>query len=889
MTKTKRQKSLRKEKPSRRQKSTRVPYHYKPDYLSYEEWQIALRRQFAFEQRYSIKNIGEHPVYSDFEVSSDSRKTYKVALRGATVGSHFCSCPDFAINTLGTCKHIEYVIYHLKKKKQVAKLFNDPYVQPYSSIFLRYSGERKVVFKIGSTHAEDLKKLATNYFDSDFILQDIMFDHFEDFVEKALKLDPQLRCYKDALDYIVDIRAARKRKELIERKYSQGKDSPELLSIVKTKLHPYQKEAALFAAKTGRCIIADEMGLGKTLEAIAAAEIMAGEFALEKVLIICPTSLKYQWKAEIEKFSHRSALVIEGLSSERKQQYFQPEFFKIVTYDTVKNDLEIIQKMSPDLVILDEAQRIKNWKTKTAQMVKKVKSEYAIVLTGTPLENRLEELHSITEFVDRFRLGPLFRFLANHQIVNKTGKIVGYKELHQVAKTIAPILIRRTKKEVMQELPARTDKNCYVPTTKQQKKLHDEHQTAVSRLVNKWKRCKFLSEKERQILLIHLNCMRMVSDSTYVLDQKTRFDTKIDELMILLDEVFEMEGTKRSEVPTSGKKVVIFSQWERMTRLVAQELDKRNIGYAYLHGGVPAIKRKDLLINFHKNEQTKVFLSTDAGSVGLNLQCASFLINLDCPWNPAVLEQRIARIHRFGQKEPINVVNFISSGTIEEMILEIIKFKKSVFEGVLDNGADEVFMGENKFQQFMKGIEKMVPVEQESQSAQDEKQTGQPLVAQSVEAAPVLAESENQPAETQTIDAIDADTITADSRVHGSIAKSEKPENSEKETAMNAIANPSLNDLFTVGLNFLEQLTKNMSQQTNAGDSSITDGITANSRAEPADKSGAAHAQGVGAFSSFIEKDHKTGKTSLKIPMPDEVTLTKAAGVLEAFVKALRK
>lgn len=142
-------------------------------------------------------------------------------------------------------------------------MFADSYIQPYSSIFLHYGLERKVTLKIGSTHTEALKDLAKRYFDSNNVLFNEAFDHFEDFVEKALQLDPLLRCYKDTLDYIADVRDARKRKELIEWKYPEGKDSPELSSLLKINLHPYQKEAALFVAKAGRCIIADEMGLGK--------------------------------------------------------------------------------------------------------------------------------------------------------------------------------------------------------------------------------------------------------------------------------------------------------------------------------------------------------------------------------------------------------------------------------------------------------------------------------------------------------------------------------------------------------------------------------------------------------------------------------------------------
>lgn len=231
----------------------------------------------------------------------------------------------------------------------------------------------------------------------------------------------------------------------------------------------------------------------------------------------------------------------------------------------------------------------------------------------------------------------------------------------------------------------------------EQTDIHTDYADMVARLVNKWKRIGFLDEKDRQRLLLGLNCMRMVSDSTYILDQQTRFDTKIAELLSILEDVFI----------TNEEKVVIFSQWERMTRLVKPELENRKIGYAYFHGGVPSHKRKALLDEFHENPSCRVFLSTDAGGVGLNLQCASFLVNLDIPWNPAVLEQRIGRIHRHGQKRNIRVVNLVSSQSIEERMLDVLKFKSSLFSGVLDNGEDQIFMGESKFKRFMQSVEQI--------------------------------------------------------------------------------------------------------------------------------------------------------------------------------------
>ena len=155
----------------------------------------------------------------------------------------------------------------------------------------------------------------------------------------------------------------------------------------------------------GRCLIGDDMGLGKTIQAIAAAELMARFFHIEKVLIISPTSLKYQWKAEIEKFTDRTATVIEGLTPGAGNISAEDTLYKIINYELVYRDLEIMPWW-PDLIILDEAQRIKNWKTRTAKPSKRLDSTFALVLTGTPMENRIEELHSIMEFVDRRHLGP---------------------------------------------------------------------------------------------------------------------------------------------------------------------------------------------------------------------------------------------------------------------------------------------------------------------------------------------------------------------------------------------------------------------------------------------------------------------------------------------------
>ena len=438
------------------------------------------------------------------------------------------------------------------------------------------------MFRPGADCPAPLKSLARRFFDDQSRLTPEAFVHFHEFLHKASSNGHEFRCYDDALGFIAQVRDKAHLAERVAAAFPRGIRSKEFAKLLKTSLYPYQREGALFAAKAGRSLVADDMGLGKTIQAIAAVEILAQNAGVERVLVVSPTSLKHQWMQEIEKFTDRPALVVEGLLARRTELYAAPSFYKLTNYDVICRDLEAIRRWQPDVIILDEAQRIKNWKTRTAQTVKQLDSKYAIVLTGTPLENRLEELHSIVEFVDRFRLGPMFRFLDKHQHVDEGGRVVGYRNLSEISKTLEAILIRRTKDKVLQELPERMEKRFFVPMTKEQMSYHEENRETVARLVQKWRRYRFLAEADQLRMRIALQNMRMSCNSTYLLDKKTDHGVKADELADLLAEVFEDEQAK----------VVVFSQWVRMHELVVRRLERRKWEHVFFHGGVPGPERK---------------------------------------------------------------------------------------------------------------------------------------------------------------------------------------------------------------------------------------------------------------------------------------------------------
>jgi superfamily II DNA/RNA helicase len=231
--------------------------------------------------------------------------------------------------------------------------------------------------------------------------------------------------------------------------------------------------------------------------------------------------------------------------------------------------------------------------------------------------------------------------------------------------------------------------------TEAQMVYHQENAEIVSKIVQKWSRKKFISDIDQRRLTCALQNMRMSCNSTYLLDQETDHGVKADELASVLDGL----------LADPEAKAVVFSQWVRTHEIVIRRLEARGLGYVSFHGGVPSEKRPALVGRFRDDPSCRVFLSTDAGSTGLNLQHASTIVNMDLPWNPAILEQRIGRIHRMGQKRPVHVINFVSAGTIEEGMLSVLAFKRSLSAGILDGGASDISLGGSRLTRFMKDVE----------------------------------------------------------------------------------------------------------------------------------------------------------------------------------------
>ena len=811
----------------------KVSYYKKHESLALDEWQFALRKKYATQHHLIVERIGTEVVFSEYIVRNPDRKSsYSVSIRSNDNTRNFCTCFDFKTNRLGTCKHIEAVLHQIRSKRKTSAILEKNYEPDYSSIYLDYRGERKIRLRIGREQKKEFEQFRDQYFGEDHALLPDHYSLFDRIRKEGRAISSSFRCYPDAMDYVLDFRDKSKRMDHIDTQFG-GNGKPVFRELLNANLYPFQEEGIRFSAKAGRCLLADDMGLGKTIQGIGTAELLSKEFGITKVMIICPTSLKYQWKNEIEKFTDSSVRVIEGLPHKREEQYRGHELYKIVSYHTASNDAKEISSTFPDLIILDEAQRIKNFLTKTARNIKRIPSTYALVLTGTPLENKLEELYSVVQFLDPFILGPYHEFMAKHQIKSETGKITGYKDLNAIGDRLSQMMLRRKKSEVLSELPERMDKMLLVPMTERQLELHDEFNAMVARLVHKWRRLGFLPEKDRRQLMIGLNMMRMVCDSSFILDQESRHDTKIDELMSIVQEIIS-EG---------DEKLVVFSQWERMTRIVAMELDKQGIGYKYLHGGVPSVKREALFTGFNKDPDIRVFLSTDAGGTGLNLQSASYMVNLDIPWNPAVLEQRIGRIHRMGQKKKVSVINMVSAGTIEHRMTEVLKFKSALAEGILDQGEDVIFLEESKFKKLMDTVEQMVP-------------------DRPVEEKPSVAVEDEMISEKKDLKGVLEPELTSDEIGPEPLTLFDEPEeepegSSGEKGTLEPDQEMDPEQLIQNGLSFISGLVRTFSDPEAAK----------------------------ALVSTIVKKDDHDGKTYLKIPVESEKTVENVLAMIGNLVK----
>jgi len=456
---------------------------------------------------------------------------------------------------------------------------------------------------------------------------------------------------------------------ILKRKLSK---EPQLASFLKPIMRSYQKAGYQWLKMLQNYhlsgILADDMGLGKTIQAISVLSDLPQN---AKSIVICPKTLLFNWAAEIEKFNKNLTFIIyEGNQKERKKILENLNVNILFTsYSIIQNDIKQLSEIEFEFIILDEAQHIKNASALRTKAVKKLRSRNKMALSGTPIENSPTELWSIFDFLMPGYLPPLRRF--KNEFLNQDDEKRAVQD--KLKMLISPFILRRKKRDVLIELPDKQVQIAYCKMTEIQEKMYLQVLENVKQ--------SFLQTRERGYfihILAALTRLRQICNHPILIDKnvkpKSEFSGKIELLQEIISDALE-----------SGKKLLIFSQFVQMLKVLKDLTEKMKIPYEYMDGST--INRQKRIDNFNNNNNIRIFLiSFKTGGFGLNLIAADTVIIVDPWWNPMGEDQAIDRAHRIGQTKKVNVYKIITKGTIEEKILTLQQSKREMFEHIIEDG-----------------------------------------------------------------------------------------------------------------------------------------------------------------------------------------------------------
>jgi len=450
---------------------------------------------------------------------------------------------------------------------------------------------------------------------------------------------------------------------------------------LRTPLKPFQIDALNFMIEKQKSMLCADMGLGKTCMSIAYSKYLLDRGLIKKVVIFCPKTLKRHWLDEIDKFIYADSVIIENYKPNRKKSWeksFESQFiilnyeqiFNVQTYLNLKNIFR-----DDTLIILDEATRIKNIKAQTSKRIKTFKSKYKVILTGRPVENRPEELYSINGFLENNILGSWDYFKNNYIRYDNFGRVLKYINLSDLGNKIRQIMFRCKKDDVLDDLPEKIINTYDIELSRSEIINYRRIENLIKKEIKSYKTGKTTFKNVLSVMQISkMFCDHpdLVKNSESETAKSVKIDTdkhsKFDELLEVIKEI--------------DSKIVIFSQYTKMCHIINDELKKLGYTTVMITG---EDTDRDAKINEFK-EKAQILVCSDVMSYGVNLQVASVIINYDLQWNPAKNEQRIARLHRMGQKNVVNVINLViaDEDKIEQQIRKILKLKDDNFEEIMN-------------------------------------------------------------------------------------------------------------------------------------------------------------------------------------------------------------
>lgn len=462
-------------------------------------------------------------------------------------------------------------------------------------------------------------------------------------------------------------------------------ETRQIPNAIQASLRNYQVEGIHWLDRLRRMhlngILADDMGLGKTLQAITTLTQYKLDNPKQLSIVICPTSLVYNWKEEFAKFNAAfKVLAVDGNPNQRKKLLSEVHKYDIIitSYTLVQKDIEFYKTLSFGYAILDEAQHIKNRGTRNAQSVKMIQAAHRLILTGTPIENSLDELWSLFDFLMPGLLSSYDRFVEKYIRQAPSLQQAGSRNLESLRRKVAPFILRRMKKDVLADLPPVSEIVYHCHLSDVQQELYRSYAASAREELSQLVKKEGFDRVQIHVLATLTRLKQICCHpAIFAKDQAEIGDSaKYDLLIELLQTLIE------------GKhKTVIFSQYTRMLNIMREDLQKQGIPFEYLDGS--SKNRLSIVKKFNEDQNVPIFLvSLKAGGSGLNLVGADTVIHYDMWWNPAVENQATDRVHRLGQKSSVSSYKLITLNTIEEKILDLHNRKKGLVKDIISHDDD---------------------------------------------------------------------------------------------------------------------------------------------------------------------------------------------------------
>lgn len=596
-----------------------------------EEAQRARRKRRAREGNFPVVRLSEGGVEARFGVRSESGQVYEVEILAARERVALCTCFDYLTNTLGTCKHVEAVWLHLERKEPQALADAAARRPAEARVYLDHGEELRVRLLRPETSSPELDALLQLYFDDEGTFVGELWRDFGGLTRSTaalggVRIDPEVHAH-------VRERRRRTRREALltqaRNRVLEGED----LGVTRPGLRPYQRLGALHLAYRERAVLADEIGLGKSAQALAAAELLRRDEGLQRTVVVCPASASAHWVAEIDRFCGEAAARVQGTPESRQQHYARQAAYTVVPDEVLVADQEELTKLRPDLLILDAAQRIRDWRSKSSEAVKRLATRFTFVLVDTALTDDPDRLYAVIQLVDQRLLGPLWRFNPRYFVLDDRGGVHGARNREELAARVEPLLLRRRQDQVAGELPARIETVHRVPLP-----------------FGIWARVKDLHAKLREHRRKSRHFMRRLGELRQAWDAlDEEHPPKLVELQALL---------RDASVDASGEVAVVASGPPMLER-VRDLLEAEGTTFRWADSPEP--------------REARVRLIHDSQLAAVSLAPGCLLVELDVPWSVAAARVRQAAGAR-------RRVRLLAEGTVEETLHEFLQQAPELLE-----------------------------------------------------------------------------------------------------------------------------------------------------------------------------------------------------------------